>query len=174
MLNQEGWGFIHGEADIKILILYILRRLPAPIDAEALAELVLIDNGLDYFEYKHYLSELVETAHVEESNGLYSVTAKGSRNGEVLESSLPYSVRKKADRAAKPVAEAMRRRAMILANHEKGENGVTVYLALSDGVGSILDLRLLAPNEAQAEKMEKNFRLRAEDYYNRIAELLSE
>ena len=33
-------GFIHDKLEIKLLILYVLRRLPAEIDAEKLAELV--------------------------------------------------------------------------------------------------------------------------------------
>ena len=39
-------GFIHEKLEIKLLILFILRRLPAEIDGERLAELVLIDGGV--------------------------------------------------------------------------------------------------------------------------------
>ena len=43
-------GFIHEKFDIKILILFVLRRLPAPVSFEELSELVLIDDGFDYFD----------------------------------------------------------------------------------------------------------------------------
>lgn len=171
---EERRGFIHEKLDIKLLILYVLRRLPAEIDAERLAELVLIDGGIGYFDYKDCLAELVQTAQVEEGEDGFRVTAKGSRNGEILETGLPYSVRKKAERAAAPVAEEMRRSAMILANHEVGENGVTVYLAVNDGVGSIFDLKILAADETQAKRIEKNFKRSAEAYYNRFITELSE
>ena len=75
---------------------------------------------------------------------------------------------------AAPVAEEMRRSAMILANHEVGENGVTVYLAVNDGVGSIFDLKILAADETQAKRIEKNFKRKAEAYYNRFITELSE
>ena len=29
---MERFGFIHGELDTKILILYVLRQLPSPVD----------------------------------------------------------------------------------------------------------------------------------------------
>ena len=85
-----------------------------------------------------------------------------------------FSVRKKAERALAPVAEEMRRSAMILANHEVDDKGVTVYLAVSDGVGSIFDLKILAADETQARRIEKNFRRSAEAYYNRFITELSE
>ena len=171
---EERRGFIHEKLDIKLLILFVLRRLPAEIDGEKLADLVLIDGGISYFDYKDCLAELVETAQIEDREDGYIITAKGSRNGEILETALPYSVRLKAERAAAPVIEEMRRSAMILANHETGENGVTVYLAMSDDMGGILDLKLLAADEEQAKRMERNFKKNAEGYYQRFIAALTE
>ena len=171
---DERYGFIHDKLDIKLLILFILRQLPSEIDAEKLADLVLIDGGIGYFDYKVCLAELVNTAQIEEEDGFYQVTAKGSRNCEVLENTLPYSVRAKAQRVMAPVIAEMRRSEMILANHETGENGVTVYLAMNDNVGNIFDLKILAADEQQAKKIEKNFKRSAEAYYNRFIQELSE
>ena len=171
---DERFGFIHEKLDIKLLILFVLRHLPAEIDAEKLADLVLIDGGIGYFDYKVCLAELVNTAQISEEDGYYRVTAKGSRNCEVLENTLPYSVRAKAERTMAPVIAEMRRSSMILANHEVGENGVIVYLAMNDGVGNIFDLKILAADEQQAKKIEKNFKRNAENFYNRFIRELSE
>lgn len=170
---EPRYGFIREKLDIKLLILFVLRHLPAEIDGETLADLVLIDGGVNYFEYKECLAELVNTAQIEEGGDGYRVTAKGSRNCEVLEGSLPYSVRAKARRVMGPVIEEMRRSEMILANHEAGEHGVTVYLSVSDGVGSIFDLKILAADEAQARRIEKNFKKNAEGFYQRFIQELS-
>ena len=171
---MDGWGFIHAKLDLKILILYVLTRLPAPMDPEALAELVLIDGGVGYFDYKQCLAELVGAAQVEQTEGGCAITAKGSRYAEILSGELPYPLRLRADKATRRAAEEMRRREMILANHETGEGGVTVYLSVSDGLGSIFDLKILAANEEQAIKIERNFKKNAESYYNRMIEILSE
>ena len=173
-MTEQRFGFIHDKLDTKVLILYVLHRLPARIDAEKLADLVLIDGGIGYFDYKQCLCELIETSHVEETEAGCIITAKGSRNCEILSDSLPYTVRMKADKVTAPVAEEMRREAMILANHETTAGGVIVYLALSDGVGSIFDLQILAANEEQAKKIEGSFRKKAEEYYNRFITELSE
>ncbi len=170
----ERLGFINDKLDIKLLILFVLRRLPAEIDIEKLADLILIDGGVGYFDYKECLAELITTAQVEESEGYVKITAKGSHNCEILENDLPYSVRYKAENTLAPVAEEMRRSSMILANHEVNQGGVTVYLAVSDGIGTIFDLKILASDVSQAEKIENNFRKKAEEYYNRFIEELTE
>ena len=63
---------------------------------------------------------------------------------------------------------------MLTARHEITDGGCVVELAMSDGVGELINLKLLCADEAQAKLMEKNFRLDAESYYQKIIELMSE
>ncbi|NCB51024.1 MAG: DUF4364 family protein [Clostridia bacterium] len=172
---MDNFGFIHGELDIKILILFILRRLPSPVDAQTLQELCAVDTGIGYFDYAECLAHLVDTEHVEEvSAGRYLITEKGARNGETAESSLPFSVRMKAEQLATPIAEAMRRDRMIKTYHTINDEGCTVSLALSDGKGEIISMRILAVDEDQAHFMETKFRRDAEGIFGKIIEILSE
>lgn len=172
---MDRFGFIREELDIKILILFVLNRLPGSVSLEALAELVLVDEGFDYFEFTQCLSELVKTGHVSESESGYRATKLGEEHGNTVESSLPYSVRSKAERKARPLVAKMKRDAQILTAHENLENGgCKVSLSLSDGIGSIIDLKLLASGEEQAELIEKNFREGAENIYLKIIALLTE
>lgn len=167
-------GFIHEKLDIKILILYILRRLPGEVEAETLRGLVMCDDGIGYFDYSDCLSELVTGGNVEEKNGSYAITEKGARNADAVESSLPYSVRKKAERLLAPVQEKMRRDASIVARHELTGDGCTVTLGMGDGKGELIRLSFVCAGEEQAKRIEQNFRRDAETYYQKIAELLSQ
>ena len=154
---MEGLGFIHEKLDIKILILYILNHLPAAVDGQTLSDLVFCDNGIGYFDYSDCLAELVDTAHITEEGGKYRITEKGSRN------------------VNEPIAEQMRRAAMIVAQHTNTpEGGCNVHLALSDGIGQIVSMQLLAADEAQARTMEHYFKAHAEDVYQALVRLLTE
>ena len=172
---DENFGFIREKLDIKILILYILRRLPGAVDPETLLELCQCDEAIGYFDYSDCLSDLVDTGHIAESEDGYAITEKGARNADMVESSLPYSVRIKALKLIEPVEERLRRAAMIHAAHQVGPDGTTtVELSMSDGKGDVIRLSLLCAGEEQAKKMEKAFRKDAEGYYQRIMSLFTE
>ena len=47
-IMEERYGVLREKLDIKILLLFILRRLPGVCSAETLAELVMRDAGVGY------------------------------------------------------------------------------------------------------------------------------
>ena len=155
---MESYGFIHDKLELKILILYILNRLPERISLPALADLTLCDPGITYFDFAECLAELVETGQVTETNGMYAITETGSENGKIAETTVPYSVRMKAGAQVDKVANAMRRNAMIDASHSPKESGgVMVHLALRDGLGDILSTDILLGCELLCVNIEEHF-----------------
>ncbi len=171
---MDQFGFIHEKLDIKILILFLLRRLPGEVEPSTLGDLCRqCDDGIGYFDYSDCLAELVESGHISENeDGFFTITEKGARNADAVETSLPYSVRSKALKLLEPVAEAMRRAAMITARHDLRSDGCFVERAMSDGAGEIIRMTLLCADEDQARRMEKNFRKGAEGYYHKVIGLL--
>lgn len=167
------YGFIYEKLDIKILILFILRRLPgvtAPIDLQDFTQ--QCDEGFGYFEYSDCLAELIESGLIiEEDDGL-RISKRGAEAVETVESSLPFSVRKKAERIIAPEAERRRRLEMITAQHKLRDGGCFVTLALNDGKGEIMRLNILSSGEEQAERIENNFRENAEGIYVKLIGML--
>jgi len=170
----ENFGFIHERIEIKVLVLFIMRRLPEPVTIEVLTELVMCDEGVSYFDVTDCIAMLVKTKHLKLENKLYSLTTKGRRNGEILEKNLPYSVRTKAEDVTAVVRGAQSRNAMIKTNRTAtDEGGYKVSLSLSDGIGDIISMDLFAANEQQANTLENGFRKNAEKVYNMIIEMLT-
>ena len=168
-------GFIHEKLDIKLLILFILSRLPAPVDRGTLDELCQqCDDGVGYFDYSDCLGELIASGHVVGEDEEYYATEKGKRNGREVENSLPYSVRARALKLLAPVEERLARAAMIRTDSVTDEDGCHVKLAMSDGKGEIISLSVLCTGEDQAKTMKKTFRRNAEKIYQRIVEILCE
>lgn len=169
---MQGYQNLQEKLDIKILILFVLRHLPDAVSGTTLADLALSEGNVGYFEYAECLSELVDSGHVEKNGSMYKITERGKQNCEIVETSLPFTVRSKLKEHCFPVAEEMRRRAMIGASHELDGDTCRVHLSLSDGLGEILDMHILCAGEEQAKTLEANFTQSAEQYYTEIMEVL--
>jgi len=171
----ENFGFIHEQIEIRVLILFIMRRLPEPVTLDVLVGLTLCDDGIGYFDVTECIAKLVKTKHLTLNGGKYALTPKGERNGETLEKNIPYSVRKRAEDATALVRSNQKRDAMIKTSSSIGDDGgYKVALSMSDGVGDIISLELFTANEEQAEELEKGFRKNAEKIYHAIIAMLVE
>lgn len=172
---ENRFGFIREKLDIKILILFILKRLNAPVDFDKLSELTMCDDGISYFDFAECVDELVKTEHISFDGETYAITDKGERNGSVTESSIPYSVRLKAEKSTAALNAEMARNSMIVTGKEmRRGGGFTVSMSLSDGIDQILSMNLFAATEKQAEEIENGFRKNAESIYNTIINKLFE
>ena len=92
-----------------------------------------------------------------------------SRIGEALE-----LTPKKAEKLLAPEAERLRRLAMLTAEHEVTDNGCFVTLAMDDGKGEIIRMRLLCSGEEQAKRIEEGFKRSAEEIYGKIIVMLDD
>jgi len=139
---------------------------------------VLIDDGFGYFEFRSAFLHLQERKYVASVNDggeqLYILTPDGGKAIEVLASSLPLSVRDKAERAALRVIAKIRRDAAIKASHTQNPDGTfTVTLKICDKQSDQLSVEVLAMTRRQCELLEDNFRRRAETLYHELLLLLS-
>ena len=161
-------GFIQDKLEIKFLILYVAARLIEPVPFEAMQELTMCDDGIDFFDFSECLSNLVESQHLTLSDdGLYAITEKGLHNGAICESSLPYSVRLRADKKLK-------RRAQIQSDIAPRRNGTyTVTLAFNDDESQpILKMELMVPKEVMAKDLAERFQKNPEQLYTGVLNTL--
>ena len=169
-------GFIQDQLEIKFLILYIAARVVEPVPFDTILDLTLCDDAIDYFEFSDCLADLVRTGHLTLSaDGLYAITEKGRRNSAICETSLPYSVRVRCDLNLEGWNRKLRRQRQVRASAEQRPNGTyTVKLALNDDKGSVMDLRLMVVDQAQAKAVAQRFRKSPEKLYGQIIRLLLE
>ena len=162
-------GFIQDPLEVKILVLYILARVVEPIDLPTLTDLVLCDEGVDYFQFSQALTDLRDTGHVEQKEERYAITDKGRTNGVACESSLPYSVRMKCDRSTGELNTVLRRNSQVQTGVvPRLGGGHTVTLSLADDTGSVLKLEMLAYSAEQMDRLTGNFKAHAEQIYNAV------
>lgn len=168
-------GFIQDNLEIKFLILYIAARIEEPAPFDAILDLTLCDDAIDYFDFSDCLADLVRTGHLTLSaSGLYALTDKGRRNGAACESSLPYSIRRRCDKNLEEWNRKLRRRRQVKASVEQRPNGTyTLRLQLTDDKGSVIDLKLMMVDQAQAKAVAKQFQEAPQKLYGRILQALT-
>ena len=177
-MSYPGPGFIREEKDVMYLILYALGFFPFAISESDLMDVVLIDDGFGYFEFRAAFLHLQERKFVaaveDQGEQLYIMTPEGAKAIEILASSLPMSVRDKAERAALRVIAKIRRDASVRASHRQNPDGTyTVQLKICDQQADQLNVEVLAMTRRQCELLEDNFRRRAESLYHELLLLLS-
>lgn len=166
-------GFIHGELEQKILILYVLSRLAEPAPFETVLDLSLCDDGINYFDFTQRLRELSETGHISEDGGRYAITDKGRRTSEICEEELPYTIRRHCDERARECNRKMKRQEQVRAWVRTRPNGTfTVRMILDDDIGNLMDLQVVAPQRELAETLSERFQRNPERIYTRLMNLL--
>ena len=168
-------GFIQDKLEIKFLILYVASRLIEPVPFEAMQELTMCDDGIDFFDFSECLSNLVESQHLTLSDdGLYAITEKGLHNGAICESSLPYSVRLRADKNITIYNQKLKRRAQIKSDIQPRPNGTfTVTLAFNDDDDQpLLKMDLMVPKEVMAKDLAERFQRNPEQLYSGVLNTL--
>ncbi len=166
-------GFIHGKLDIKMLTLYILSHVAAPIDFATLTDLVMCDSGVDYFLFAEGVSELLDSDHASKSGDFYWATDKGRRSSADLESSLPSVIRRRCDLRLAPLNAALKRKAQVRSELIPGHDGsFTVRLTLDDDQGSLFTLSLLAASEKDGKAIARRFTDHPDRIYNGILGVL--
>ena len=169
-------GFIHEKLDIKILILFILRRLPGAVEPETLLELSQCDSGIGYFDYSDCLSELVETGHLKtDEKGRYSITEKGRQQGADVEDSLAVPVVQKVSVSIAEKQIQLRRDGFITTSVSQDDDGFWIAtLNYRDDGMPMMRLSLMAPNEELAGRMAANLKKQADLLYKTNLDLAIE
>lgn len=167
-------GFIHDKLEIKFLILYIAARVSEPLTPDGMQELVMCDDGFDYFAYAECLNDLVQTEHLRlTEEGLYAITSKGLKNSEICESGLPYSVRLKAEKNVADYNRMLLRQNQVQSRVQAKDNGAwLVELLLRDDVDNVLRLELTAASEDMARDLARRFKDDPEGLYSRLLSAL--
>ncbi len=166
------FGFIHDKLDIKLLVLYIMDRVAAPIDFATLTDLAMCDSGVDYFQFAEAVSELLGSGHLSQDGEFYAATDKGRRACAAGESSLSPVVRGRCDQRLGPLNQALKRKSQVRAELKPQPGGYDVCLTMDDDQGSILSLTLLAPSQEDGQRIADHFLQHPDRIYNGILGVL--
>lgn len=170
-------GFIHDMMDVKVLILFVTARASYPMTVQEIYEVCYQDDCLSYFDVCTALPEMVKSGHLKQlEDERYEITDKGRQDGALIEDSIAFTVKQRAENAVSRFNRQLRRSSFVktqIIPREKGD--FSVVMALDDETGNLMTLELMAPDQRQAVRLGKLFEKKAEELYNlTMTELLDE
>lgn len=166
-------GFIHDKLDIKLLILYLASRLAGPVAFDTFADLALCDEGVNYFQLAEAASELTDAGLLTGTQGMVAITAKGRQSIEQGADSLSPVVRRRCEKRAVPVNEALVRAKQARALVEPASDGAyRLHLRFSEGDEELMSLSLWTPDEAFARQAAQRFQNDPARVYNGVLRIL--
>ena len=173
---MQGVGFIHDMMDVKALILFVMARANYPADEQQIYELCFQNEFLSYFDVRAAIPMLVETGHLAQNGDQYTITEKGRSDGALVENTVPYTVRQRAEDAVLRFNRQIHRSSFVKTRVEPRPSGdFGVVLELSDEMGRLMTMEITAPNQRQAVRLQKLMEKKAEAVYNlAMAEILDD
>ena len=170
-------GFIHDMMDVKVLILFVMARVGYPVNVQQIYELCFQDDCLSYFDVCTAVPEMVESNHLKMTEDeCYEITDKGRETAKLVEDSIAFTVRQKAENAVDRFNRKVRRSSFVRSTVTQRESGdFSVVMSLDDEMGNLMTMELVAPNQRQANRLSRLMEKKAEAVYNlTMTELLDE
>ena len=169
-------GFIHDMMDVKVLILFVTARSSYPMTVQEIYEVSYQDECLSYFDVCTAVPEMVKSGHLNQQGESYVITEKGRADGALLEDSIAFTVKQRAENAVARFNRQIRRSSYVKTQTIPREGGdVSVIMSLDDETGNLMTLELMAPDQRQAVRLAKLFEKKAETVYDLVmTELLDE
>lgn len=155
-------GGLRNRDDIRLLICYLLKSVEAPMTRQMLNEAMQEDGLANYFEVGQAIEELLKTGNITadifEDEEVVSVTPKGREAAELLQTSLPKTVREKAvNSAIRLTTRAKIERENKIEVRKEENGGYTITFTLFDRDTELMKLSVYVVDSLQLEQVKKNF-----------------
>lgn len=169
--------FTHGDTRTRLLILFFFNNLDIDGTADQAYRCLYDLNLTNYFEFCDNMAELKEQSYLAEVPRAFGQTCKitvlGTQALEFFEQSVPQSQRSAILNYIQTNHQRLLRETQVSSTIEKAdEGGYRLRLSVSEGIGAILDIRMLIASEELAMDLRKNWDSKSEDIYNYIFDSL--
>lgn len=154
-------GGLHSVGDVKALILYISNSAALPLTQENFTEIVLHDGLVNYFDFSQAFQELLQEGLLDilsvEENNRFVITEIGTQTEKLYEKNLPFNVKKKTLAALTKVLAKIKRDSNTHTEIVAAASGYHVICRLCENDQTLLEYKVLVPDELQAHLIADQF-----------------
>ena len=178
MANQDNTTAL---AENKVLILYILNKIPDGILEDGLYKIISSVNDVNYFYFKEVLTDLLDSKLVglftkdEDEESVLKITSEGKNALSLTIDVLPGILKLKADNVLKKEFSSIADETSISAEFiPRSENDYTIKCRVIEKNETIFEVRTFAGSRERAKKIVDNWNKNASKIYPKILNLLLE
>ena len=166
-----------GLAENKVLILYLLNKLPDGIKNDNLYKIVSSANNMNYFYFQELLTDLIESNFVgsftKDEDTIIKITSEGQNALSLTKSLLPGILKLKADTVFKEEISSIAEQSSIITEYiPKDEKNYTVKCRIVERNETIFEVSTFAGSRDRAKQISDNWKNNANNLYPKIINLL--
>lgn len=167
-------------AENKVLILYILDKIPSGIIEDGLYKIISSINNVNYFYFKEVLTDLLDSKLVgiftkEEEESVLKITSEGKSALSLTIDVLPGILQLKADNIYKEQFSSISDKTSIISEFiPQNENDYTIKCKIIEKNETIFEVRTFAGSRDRAKKIVDNWNKNASKIYPKILDILLE
>ena len=176
MANQDNTTAL---AENKVLILYILDKIPDGILEDGLYKIISSINDVNYFYFKEVLTDLLDSKLVgiytkDEEISVIKITSDGKKSLSLTIDVLPGLLKLKADNAFQEQISSISNETSISSEFiPRNENDYIVKCKVVENNETIFEVKTFAGSRERAKKIVDNWNNNAAKIYPKILEILS-
>ena len=164
-------------AENKVLILYLLNKLPDGIKSYNLFKIVSSANGINYFYFQELLTDLIDTnlvgSFTRDEDIFIKITSEGQNALSLTKSLLPGILKLKADSVFKDEISTIVEESSIITEYiPKDENNYTVKCKIVEKNETLFEVSAFAGSRERAKQISDNWKNNANNIYPKIIDLL--
>lgn len=166
-------------AEKKALILYILDKVNKPMSNEALLQLVLSIDNMNYFYFQQFLLDLLENKYIinydnEYNENVYELTNEGRETLQMVKDMIPGITKFRVDNEFKENLEEIEEGLSISADFiPHSETDYSVKCKVMENNRTLFEITTYAGSREQAKKIADNWNNHATEIYPTLLEVLS-
>ena len=176
MANQDNTTAL---AENKVLILYILNKIPDGILEDGLYKIISSINDVNYFYFKEVLTDLLDSKLVgiytkDEEISVIKITSDGKKSLSLTIDVLPGLLKLKADNAFQEQISSISNETSISSEFiPRNENDYIVKCKVVENNETIFEVKTFAGSRERAKKIVDNWNNNAAKIYPKILEISS-
>lgn len=161
---------------LNILICYLLYKIDRPVETEQLYDIAIGTGVVNYFYYQDSIDYLIKNSLISLSSDdkgveCYILEEKGRECARQLKSYAPKSYRDKLVLAALRYFARIKAEQDLKIEYIQLEKGCYTHIRCLDTDCDLMDLKLYAPDLAQAKMLGEKILLNPAGFYGKVVEL---